>query len=65
MKTSIAIADFSFKCIGYGIYKVTYTNSKGKTFVGICNDTMLIDKTRHTENPKQTDLKKLKKICKF
>lgn len=52
---------FSFKKIGSGIYRVTYTTPKRGDYY-ICNisDMTLIDSTLHADNPKVKDIKHLK-----
>lgn len=65
MKNLIKLSDFRFELAGYGHYKVTYTSpSTGKTWTATTSEMRLIDATKNEENPKQTDLIKLKKICK-
>lgn len=59
------ITDFTFKFSGYGHYKVTYTSPKtNKQFTATTNNMPLIDATKNSDKPKQTDLNQLKKICK-
>lgn len=59
------ITDFSFKFVGYGHYKVTYTSPKtGKQWSKIIDDMSIIDATKNEESPKQKDLERLKQLVK-
>lgn len=66
MKTKkIKITDFSFLPSGYGHYRVTYTSPlTGKSWTTVTNDMPLIDATKNADEPKQTDLNRLKRMCK-
>ena len=58
-------SDFSFYPAGHGRYSVIYYSPKtNKAFMTFTHDMELIDATKNTENPKQKDLKTLKRICK-
>lgn len=49
----------------YGHFNVTYTSPKtGKSWTTLTTDTRLIDSTFGSDSPKQTDLNRLKKLCK-
>ena len=63
---TITISDFKFELNGYGSYKVTYTSpNTGKSWSTIINDMTLIDSTMNAdEEPKVSDLERLKRICK-
>lgn len=67
MKTNkINITDFSFCFAGFGHYKVTYTSPKTlKQWTTVTNNMPLIDCTKNADNPKQSDLTRLKNICKY
>lgn len=59
------LTDFTFKFSGYGHYRVTYTSPKtNKQFTATTNDMQLIDATKNSDSPKQSDLRLLKQICK-
>lgn len=59
------ITDFSFLPSGYGHYRVTYTSPlTGKSWTTVTNDMPLIDETKNADEPKQTNLNQLKRICK-
>ena len=65
MKTRISITDFTFRIVGYGRYKVTYTSPvTGKSWTTETNDMMLIDATKNADEPKKKDLEILKWRCK-
>lgn len=65
MKNSIKLSDFSFKLVGYGHYKVTYTSpTTGKNWTATTNNMPLIDATKNSDNPKKSDLQKLQRLCK-
>ena len=60
------ISNFNFYFCSYGHYKVTYTNElNGKQYSRTTTDMELIDSTKNAEHPKQKDLQRLKKICKY
>ena len=62
---TISILDLSKKSAGYRQYTVTFTSQKtGKIFTAYTTNSILIDKTFNSENPKLNDLQRLKKICK-
>jgi len=61
----MTILDFTFQFTGYGHYKVIYTSPKtGKEYCNTTNNMSLIDATKNSDNPKKSDLKRLKSICK-
>ena len=61
----IQITDFRFKFTGYGHYQVTYESPvTGKEWKKTISDMTLIDATKNSDNPKQKDLKWLKKVVK-
>lgn len=52
---------FSFKPIGFGLYKVTYTSPvTGKEWVAKIDDMTIIDAVKNTDEPKRCDLDDLK-----
>lgn len=65
-KNSIELQDFTFRFVGTGHYKVTYTSQlTGKEWTQIITDMPLIDVTKNAENkPKKSDLLILKRLCK-
>lgn len=65
MKNKISITDFTFECIGYGHYKVSYISpATGGKWTCIIRHMPLIDATKNSDNPKQKDLMELKRACK-
>ena len=66
MKNSIHLSDFNFRYVGYGHYKVTYTNpATGKPWTETTTDLPLINATKNAGGkPKKKDLIELKKMCK-
>ena len=65
MKTPIQKTDFSFKCLGYGVYRVTYTSPvTGKRWTADTADMTLIDATKNADEPRNCDLEWLKYVCK-
>lgn len=65
MKTKIKLTDFSFLPSGHGHYRVTYTSPvTGKSWTTVTHTMPLIDATKNADEPKQCDLKMLKRICK-
>lgn len=61
----ISLNDFSFRCVGYGRYKVVYTSPvTKKSWSKTTTDMPLIDRTLHSEEVKQKDLLILKRLCK-
>jgi hypothetical protein len=63
MKTTIN--DFRFQFSGHGHYKVTYTSPvTGKQWSRTISDMCYIDATKNADLPKQSDLNRLKSICK-
>ena len=64
MKSTINKFDFDFNQIGYGLYKVTFTSSKGKKYSANVDDMCIIDRVKNTDNPLKKDLNTLKSICK-
>lgn len=55
--------NFSFKKVGSGCYKVTYTTERGDKYVYEVNDMTIIDDTIHAEIAKVSDIKHLASIC--
>lgn len=65
MKTKISISDFTFRIVGYGHYRVTYTSPvTGKQWSATTNNMPLIDATKNADDPKVKDLVALKRLCK-
>lgn len=65
MKTKENINNFTFTFSGYGHYKVLYTSPlTGKEWSKTTNNMQLIDLTKNAEEPKQKDLKELKRLIK-
>ena len=65
MKQSIKLSDFDFQFSGHGHYKVSYQSQvTGKKWTRTTNDMPLIDDTKNADDPKKTDLNKLKRFCK-
>lgn len=65
MRTKISISDFTFRIIGYGQYRVTYTSLvTGKQWSATTNNMPLIDATKNADDPKVKDLVALKRLCK-
>lgn len=66
MKTNkINLSDFNYQRLGYGHYRVFYTSPvTGIRWRNETRDSSLIDRTFGAENPKVTDLKWLKAVCK-
>ena len=61
----ISITDFTFTFAGYGHYRVTYQSPiTGKCWMHTITHMPLIDATKNCDEPKQKDLKELKRICK-
>lgn len=59
------LTNFTKSLQSYGHFNVTYTSPKtGKTWTTLTTDAGLIDSTFGSDNPKQTDLNRLKKLCK-
>lgn len=59
---TISILDFGKKSAGYGQYTVTFTSQKtGKIFTAYTTNSILIDKTFNSENPKLKDFAAIKK----
>ena len=59
------LTNFKKSLQSYGYFNVTYTSPKtGKSWATLTTDTKLIDNTFNSDNPKQTDLNRLKKLCK-
>ena len=64
MKT-ISVYDFSFKLIGYGVYRVCFESPvTSKKWYATITDMTLIDATKNSDNPKVKDLIALKRACK-
>lgn len=57
--------NFTFKSIGYGHYRVTYTTDKrGDYWVNAITDMSLIDATKNSEWAKLRDIEHLRKcVC--
>lgn len=64
MKTIINKFDFDFAQLSYGLYKVTFTSSKGKKYTAKVDNMEIIDRVKNTDNPLKKDLNTLKSICK-
>jgi hypothetical protein len=65
MKKSISLSDFKFRFNGYGYYGVTYISPiTGKKWTTLTNNMPLIDLTKNSDSPKNSDLKRLKRLCK-
>ncbi len=65
MKNKTQLSDFTFEFKGPGHYKVTYESPvTGREWKTITSDMPLIDSTKNADNPKQSDLETLKRICK-
>jgi hypothetical protein len=60
------LSDFTFKFVGYGHYKVTYTSpTTGKCWSKTTTNMPLIDATKNCDDyPKRCNLNQLKAICK-
>ncbi len=62
---SINVNDFRFMPSGYGHYKVTYTSPlTGKQWSKVTSNMPLIDATKNSDEPRQTDLNDLLRLCK-
>ena len=64
MKATINKFDFDFNQIGYGLYQVTFTSSKGKKYTAKVDNMEIIDRVKNTDCPLKKDLNTLKSICK-
>ena len=65
MKNTISKHDFYFRQTGYGQWIVTYTSpNTSKEWRAYTTDSILIDATKNTDEPKIKDLNHLKKYCK-
>lgn len=65
MKTKISITDFTFRIVGYGRYRVTYTSPvTGKQWSATTSNMPLIDATKGEDEPKVKYLVALKRLCK-
>jgi len=64
MKTTVTKFDFDFAQLGYGLYKVTFTSSKGKKYSANVDDMCIIDRVKNTDKPLKKDLNTLKSMCK-
>lgn len=63
MKTKIT--DFKFHLISTGRYAITYKSPvTGKTWMNHTTSMLLIDATKNSDSPKQSDLDYLKRLCK-
>ena len=57
--------NFIFMYVGHGHYKVTYISPKtGRSWSRLIDDMTIIDATRFADEPKQKDLKTLKRLIK-
>lgn len=59
----LSISNFRFTPQGYGHYEVIYTTATGREYGCITTDMPLIDATKNSDDPKQTDLKQLARLC--
>jgi len=60
----LSITDFEFTFAGRGHYKVRYrTPLKRTKYDKVTDDMPLIDATKNTDNPKQKDLRALRRLC--
>lgn len=59
----ITIYDFDFTLVGYGRYKITYTNPSGREYTATITDMTVIDATKNSDSPKVKDLKALRTLC--
>lgn len=60
-----SISNFEFRPCGYGHYEVTYLSPKtSKEWKRTISDMTIIDATKNADEPKQKDLKQLKRIVK-
>ena len=64
MKATITKFDFDFIQLNYGLYKVTFTSSKGKKYTAKVDNMEIIDRVKNTDKPLKKDLNTLKSICK-
>lgn len=65
MKTKTTISDFEFAFTGYGHYLVSYKSPiTGKVWRKTINDMTIIDATKNSDDPKQSDIERLKRIVK-
>lgn len=56
---------FSFRFVGTGHYKVTYTTPyRGDYWVALITDMTLIDATKNAEYAKSTDIQRLRGVVK-
>ena len=64
-QNTIKLSDFTFQFSGYGHYEVTYTSPvTGKSFMRTTDNMPLIDATKNADEPKKSDLTRLKSYCK-
>lgn len=62
---NLDLSQFTFKFVGYGIYRCTYRTAKrGDFYCGIIKDMTLIDATKNAEFPTQQALKQLRNAIK-
>ena len=59
----ISLYEFRFVPVGYGLYKVFYTDPRGIVWTACVNDMTLIDATKNADIPKQKDLHYLLQVC--
>jgi len=65
MTNRLTIDDFIFIFLGKGAYRVIYESPKThKVYKCRTTDMQLVDNTYHSDNPKQKDLKQLKREVK-
>lgn len=64
MKNTINRTDFTFKPIGYGIYRVTFYNKLGKWWERDITDMELIDAVKNTPEPTKAAMSRLKRAVK-
>ena len=63
-RIKLSLNHFRFEFSGHGHYKVVYTNPINfKQFSTVTNDMQLIDATKNSDQPKFSNLIRLKKLC--
>lgn len=59
------LSNFQFRFAGHGHWRVVYTSPKtGKTWAKTIDNMLLIDATKNSDNPRQSDLIELKRKIK-
>ena len=58
------LSQFTFKLVGYGHYRVTYTTNRCDYYVAVVTDMPLIDATKNAEYAKLVDIKRLRDLVK-